>query len=398
MEDEAGEGTHAPGRALRIGFDARYVNDRYHGIGRVAFELLRALVAAEPAWEFIVYVHPGEPNTRFALDELAASPNVSLRPVRLPLLVPTEQALWPLLLRQDRVDLFHSPYVIGPIAGPTPTIVTVHDLIFERFPSYTPRRLLRAAYRALAALAIRHASAVIAVSDATRRDLARWYGRAEAKTVVVHNGIDPGFRRVTDAARLDDVRRRYQLPERFILGVGAGRPHKNFTALVHAAQLLGPGDPRAIVLASAPDPRFPDLVGQAIQRLGVGERVRRIQGVREADLAALYSLAEIFVFPSFVEGFGLPMLEAMAVGCPVIAARSSSLPEVGDDAVLYVDPRRPAEIVARVRDLDADPALRAMLVERGLARVASFSWDEAARRTAALYRRVMRHRRGTHER
>lgn len=370
---------------LRIGFDGRYINDRYHGIGRVTYSLLAAMLELDGDQRFVLFVHPGYANSRFDLDRLAAHEGVEVVPLRLPLLVPIEQAAWPLLVRRHRLDLVHSPYVVGPLVVGVPVVVTVHDLIFERYPEYTPQRLLRFAYRAMATLSLRRASAVVAVSEATRADVERWYPTTRGRTHVIPNGVSRSFSRVEDPGRLATVRARYGLPPRFVLAVGAGRPHKNFEVLVEAARDLGDDGP-GVVLASAPDERFPDAVGDRIARYGLEHRVLRIRDVREDDMAALYSLADAFVFPSFVEGFGLPMLEAMAAGTPVVAADASVMPELGGDAVLLFDPSDAAALAAQIRRLAGDPDLRGRLRERGIRRAAEFSWERAARATVELYR------------
>jgi glycosyltransferase involved in cell wall biosynthesis len=271
--------------------------------------------------------------------------------------------------------------------------VTVHDLILESFPQYTRRRVLRRAYRTIAAASIRHATAVVTVSDSTRQDLARWYPAALGKSAMIPNGVEARFKPVWDAGRLADVASRYALPRRFVLGVGAGRPHKNLGVLVEAARHLSSETDLCVVLVSAPDPRFVDTVGEQIARLGPAGRAVRVPFVAEEDLAAVYSLAECFVLPSLVEGFGLPILEAMAAGTPVIASARSSLPEVGGDAALYFEPTDALGLAQKIRALAGDADLRARQIELGRARAATFSWERAARSTRRLYADVVSARR-----
>jgi glycosyltransferase involved in cell wall biosynthesis len=374
--------------SMRIGFDARYITDRYHGIGRFAYSLLEAMLSVPGDDRFVLIVHPGYPDTRFDLARLAADPRVEVVSVRLPLLLPWEQAAWPILVRRHRLDMVHSPYVVGPVAVGVPVIVTVQDLIFERYPRYTPGRMLRIAYRTMASASLRRATAIVAASEATRTDLERFYPRARGRIHVIPHGVAASFAPVHDPRRLREVRERYGLPPRFILAVGAGRPHKNLEVVVKAAR-LSPDDGPAVILVSAPDPRFPDVVAELIaqsERTGKPGRVRRIQDVREEDLAALYSLAEVFVLPSFVEGFGLPMLESMAAGTPVIAADASVMPEIGGDAVVLFDPHDPSGLATELARLAGDPNLRAQLTTLGLARASDFTWERSARSTLELYR------------
>ena len=373
---------------LRVGFDGRYINDRFHGIGRVASSLLRAMLDQDGDHHIVLFLGSRDPDSRFDIRGLTDDPRVEIVPMGLPLLGPLEHAQWPRLVRRHRLDVMHSPYVIGPLVSSVPVVVTVHDLIFELHPEYTPRRILRFAYRAMATASLRRASAVIAVSEATRQDLEGWYPATRGRTHVVPNGVSTAFSRVEDPDRLAAVRAGYSLPSRFVLGVGAGRPHKNFSVLVEAAEQLAV-DGIGVVLISAPDRRFGDPVGDLIRERGLETHVMRIQDVREEDMAAFYTLAQTFVFPSFIEGFGLPMLEAMAAGTPVVAADIPVVREVGGDAILVFDPTDPAALSAQIRRVDHDPQLRARLVAAGFDRTAHFSWDRAARATLEIYRSLI---------
>jgi glycosyltransferase involved in cell wall biosynthesis len=373
---------------LRIGFDGRYINDRFHGIGRVASSLLSAMLDLDGDHRLVLFLGAHDLDSRFDIRRLASDPRVEIVPVGLPLLVPLEHAVWPRLIRRHRLDVMHSPYVVGPLISSVPVVVTVHDLIFELHPEYTPRRALRLAYRAMASASLRRAAAVIAVSEATSKDLEDWYPATRARTHVIRNGVATTFSRVTDASRLAEVRARYSLPPRFVLAVGAGRPHKNLGVVVEAADALRV-DGIGVVLASAPDPHFRDTVGDLIRQRGLEKHVTRIQDVREEDMAALYTLADVFVFPSFIEGFGLPMLEAMAAGTPVVASDIRVVREVGDGAILVFDPTDPGALSAQVRRLDREPQLRAGLITAGFERTTHFSWDRAARATLELYRSLV---------
>lgn len=374
---------------LRIGFDARYITDRYHGIGRMAFSLVQAMLAAGTDERFVLFT-PSRQDRRFDLDALGASDRVELVPLPIPLLLPLDQFAWPVLVRRHRLDLVHSPYVAGPALAGVPTIVTVHDLILERFPAYAPSRLLRLGYGATAAVTLRRAAAIVAVSHATRDDLEAHYPFTRGRTHVIHNGVSPVFAAdaTDDAQRRATVRERYALPDRFVLAVGAGRPHKNLAVLLEAIAMDGHDGPDAVIVGT-PDRRFPDDVGTAIEALGLEPRVRRVPFVAEEDMAVVYAMAEALVFPSLVEGFGLPILEAMAAGTPVIASDASVMPEVAGDAALYFAPDDPAALAAHLRDLTSRPDLASRLRAAGQARVASFTWERAARSTLGLYRDVV---------
>ncbi|HHH42326.1 MAG TPA: glycosyltransferase family 1 protein [Chloroflexi bacterium] len=368
----------------RIAFDARYINDRYHGIGRYAFRLLEAMVAAAPERTFIVFRGRGQ-DSRFDWSGLAARPNVELREGPWPLYWPHEQLLWPLLLRRSRADLFHTPYFAAPLLAPCPVVVTVHDLIFDRYPAYMPWGWARPYYRLLMAWGTRRAKRVIAVSQATAADLTHFYGTPPERIAVVPEGVDPGFAPPSDPDRRRALRWRYGLLRPFVLTVGARRPHKNLGRLVRAFSRVAVEVPHDLVFVGEADPRFPDEARQAVIEEGIGHRVRFLGWVAEADLPGLYSLADLVVLPSLVEGFGLPALEAMACGTPVLAAATSSLPEVVGEAGVLVDPHDVSAMAGALRGLLHDEALRCRLSEMGRQRAATFTWAATAQRTLEVY-------------
>jgi glycosyltransferase involved in cell wall biosynthesis len=371
-----------------VAFDARYVNDQYHGIGRHAYNVLDALTRLDPNRRYLAYYHPGYPNTRFDMEVLRERSNVELRPLRLPLYRPSEQLVWPAVLARARADLFHSPYVVLPFAAHVTAVMTVHDLIFERHPEYWPRGYMQRLYGPTTRLSTRRADLVLTVSESTSRDIREHYRVDHARVHVIGNAVAPIFRREADPARLDAVRQRYKLPQRFILAVGAGRPHKNLETLVDAFACLDPSLAPALVIGGEVDGRFADGVRARVHAHGIAARVVRAGTIREADLPALYTLADVFAFPSLVEGFGLPPLEAMACGTPVVAASSSAVAEAVGNAALAFDPRDARELATRLASALVDPVVRAALVQRGLERARAFTWERVARATLRAYASV----------
>lgn len=368
-----------------IAFDARYVNDRYHGIGRHAYNLLDALTRLNPERRYLAYYYPGYRNTRFNMEILRERANVELRPIGLPLYLPLEQLVWPTLLARERVDLFHSPYIALPLLTRIRLIMTVHDLILERYPEYRPRNYLQRFYHITMHLGIQRADRVLTVSEFTGHDIQAYYGVNPVSIQVISNAVDATFQRENDPERLAAVRERYRLPERFILTVGAGRPHKNIEMLVEAFARLDPSLATALVVAGEIDTRFPDSVSSRIQAHGIENRVIRTGLIREDDLPAVYSLADVFVFPSLIEGFGLPPLEAMACGTPVLASTAEAVSEAVGDAALAFDARNPEQLSATLSKVLADTALRSTLSRRGLERVQTFTWEHVARETLKAY-------------
>ena len=368
-----------------VGFDARYINDRYHGIGRHAYGLLEALTRLDSSSEFVVYVNPSYSNTRFDLGVIGGRRNVRLKPATWPLYSVMEQLRWPATLVHDQVSIFHSPYVTVPVLAPARLLLTIHDLIFERFPQYMPRRAYRTLYRAQLRMAIQRASAVLTVSQATAIELANHYPAA-AKVSVIGNAVSPTFVPVRDSQRLLSARARYELAEPFVLAVGMSRPHKNFATLVDAfARVVSRiHTPHQLVLAGGVDERFVDSVGARVAEHGLSGRIRRIWAT-EDDLPALYSLAEVLVVPSIIEGFGLPALEAMSCGTPVLASKIPAVLEVTGDAALTFDPLDRVELAELLERTLRDAALRSDLSERGLARARTFTWERVARRVLGVY-------------
>jgi glycosyltransferase involved in cell wall biosynthesis len=368
-----------------VAFDARYVNDRYHGIGRHAYNLLDALTRLDPDRRYLAYYHPGYRNTRFNMEILQERSNVELRPVRLPLYLPGEQLVWPVLLEQARADLFHSPYVVLPLLARIKSVLTVHDLILERHSEYRPRSYLQGFYGPVTRLGTMRADLVLTVSESTSRDIQAYYHINPARIRVIGNAVDTTFQRERDPARLAVVRERYGLPKRFILTVGAGRPHKNVETLVEAFARLDPALAPALVIGGEHDPRFPDNVSARIHAHGIASRIIRPGKIQEADLPTVYSLADVFVFPSLIEGFGLPPLEAMACGTPVLASTTSAVSEAVGDAALAFDPLDPEQLTTALSRVLSDAALRTTLSQRGVERIRAFTWERVARETLQAY-------------
>ena len=368
-----------------VAFDARYINDQYHGIGRHAYNLLDALTRLDSKRRYVAYYYLGYRNTRFNLTVLSKRPNVELRPVQIPLYGIGEQLAWPGLLAQAGADLFHSPYVLLPLLARVKMIMTEHDLIFERHPEYRTQGLLQKLYRPVMQMGIKRAERVFTVSEASGRDIQEYYHVDAAHIHVIYNGVDEIFQCETDMQRLAAVRERYGLPDHFILTVGAGRPHKNVETLVEAFARLDPAVAPMLVIGGEHDPRFPDLVGARIATHGLSERVIRLGMIQEADLSAVYSLADAFVFPSLIEGFGIPPLEAMMCGTPVVASNTPAVFEAVGSAALTFDPRDVEQLAAALHSVLTDTILQTTLRMQGLERARSFTWERVAQETLQAY-------------
>jgi len=383
---------------VRIGIDVSLVPGQTDGGGQYAYQLTRALAAIDPVNSYLLYpvfyyiVHPD-----FRRGHLPTAANMRVSQRWLP------SELVRFLWRQDRsdrfkefllgnVDIVHSTTFCAPRfhRRRRRLVVTIYDLSFITHPESHLSANVEHCLRGTR-LAIDRADAIIAISESTRRELIDTMGAPSERIVVTPLAADPRLRRVTDPERLAAVRRRYELPERFVLFLGAMEPRKNLLRLIEAFAALKPAVRRetALVVAGA-EGWLNDSVHEQVQKLGLGQSVRFAGYIEQEDLAALYSLATVFAYPSLWEGFGLPVLEAMACGTPVLTSNVSSLPEVAGDAALLVPPTDVDAIADGLTRLLGDAALRADLAARGLRRVAAFSWERCAQETLAVYTSVVR--------
>jgi len=270
-----------------------------------------------------------------------------------------------------------------------PTVLTIHDLIFKLFPEH--HKKLNYYFLNLAVpLFVRRADAIIAVSQATKNDLMRHYGTPDHKITVVHEAAAPHFR-VVPPSEVARVRAKYDLPERFLLSVGTIEPRKNLTRLVEAlANLRKDNRNLSLVVVGSKGWMYDEFFAK-VEELGLQSAVRLLGFVPDEDLPAVFRAATVYVMASVYEGAGLPLLEAMACGVPVVSSRESSLPELGADVPRYFNPYDVENMTEVLRLVLTDEPLRAHLAAQGPLRAGRFSWQRAARETLDVYERVLRH-------
>ena len=360
---------------MRIGINARLLSGepgvRQAGIGRYLDRLIAALPEAlGPGDELVVLGQPvpaGESAPRRIL---------------------WEQTTLPRLARRAGLSLLHAPVNVAPLAAPCPTVVTIHDLAFLRLPGVVPtgrRRYLTAMTR----VSVARAARVLVVSEVTARDVVDLLGVPPERITVTPLGVDPAFQ-PRDPDALSVFRDQRGLDRPYILAVGTLEPRKGLTTLIPAFAAVARDVPHDLVLVGATGWMNTSL-DQALAGLPSPVRARvRLEGfVPAADLPSWYGAADVFAYPSLYEGFGLPVLEAMACGTPVVTSAVSALPEVAGDAALLIPPGNAEALANAIRRILDDPNLAAGMSGRGLARAALFPWSRTAETTVSAYHEAL---------
>ena len=378
------------GRGFTIGIDAsRATREQRTGTEGYSLHLLRALLSLDTSNRYVLYFNtPPRPGL------LPDQAHVQQRVIPFPRLWTHLRLSWEMLRHPP--DVLFVPAHVLPLIHPRRSVVTIHDLGYHYEPDAHPPR-----QRAYLEWATRYnaqsATHIIADSQATKRDLVGILGIPPEKISVVYLGVEERFRPVQDAAQIAAAKAAYSIPGPYILYVGTLQPRKNLARLVEAfgrvARALDTGyegvtpydagDPQrrlSLVLAGSKGWWYEDIF-RTVQQMDLGSRVICPGYVKDDDLPALYSGADLFVLPSLYEGFGLPALEAMACGTPVVASNVSSLPEIVGDAGLLANPTDPADLARAMTRVLMDPARAAQMRERGLAQAKRFTWERCARET-----------------
>ncbi len=379
-------------RSLVIGVSGWFWGQETVGSGQYLHQLLIHLSSLYPKDRYILFVPAGVPAPQPRLP----ADNVEYAELRTPFGAQGDLAkLWfeqvavPAACRTWKADLLHVPYWATPAWVPVPVVTTIHDVIPLILPEYASSPAARA-YTRLVRWTARRSRLVLADSQTSARDVVRLLGVPACRVRVVYLGVSPGTAPVHDPAVTARVREHYRLPERYMLYLGGFDRRKNVPMLIQAyagALRRCPGLPALVVGGRLPEketPLFPDPRRAAVEA-GVREHVHFIGWVREEDKPALYSMAACFLFPSLYEGFGLPVLEAMACGAPVIAAKGSSLEEIVGPAGILLEPTEPDAWAEAMCRLCGEPALARELGERARERAGGFSWGHTAQETRRAF-------------
>lgn len=368
---------------MHIGFDGTPLLGQRSGVGYYTSRLLTALANIHPDWDYWLY-------SNRPFNGLEAELCHTQKMVRL---FPHSRWVWmqmilPFLVRQSGVDLCHFTNSLAPLWSRVPFVLTIHDASLFLYSQYHPRsRLL--AMRSLIPLLARQASAVITVSEQSRTDLQQVLKVPAHKLFVIHEAAPHSFQPVTNTGQRARIRQKYHLPPRYILFVGTLEPRKNLHRLVRAfAKLHQKGYEHHLVLVGSFGWLMDRFLSE-IHRLGIDKVVHYLGYVPLEELPTLFSCAELFAFPSLYEGFGLPLLEAMACGTPVLTSDRSATAEVCADAAWLVNPEDESAIGEGLAQLLNNPNQREQLRQKGLARAQQFSWHRAAQETAKVYDSVL---------
>src|SRR6266566_7791258 len=365
---------------MRFSVDAHAIGRHLTGNEVYVRNLLGGFASLDSESEFITYVSVDDPSpwvpARFAMRRVSANPFVRLG------------SDLSSRLREDRPDLLHVQYT-APLACPVPVVVSVHDVSFLEHPKFFPP------FRALQLRwsvnrTVRAAAKILTLSDFSSAAIQRAYHVAPEDIVVAPLAAAQEFRPLHIDNAVDWVRNRFKLPTPFILSVGDLQPRKNQIGLIRAFAELVKNFPqlRHRLALAGKDTWFAPQVRQAAKAAGVADRIRFLSFVTDQDLLHLYNACDLFMFPSFYEGFGLPVIEAMACGRAVACSNTSAMPEVADGAAILFDPHSTSEMTRAMADLLRDAELRARMERLGQQRVTHFSWQQSAQRTLEVYYEV----------
>lgn len=362
--------------SARIALDARMLrSNTMHGIARYVYELARGLREIQTGHEFFLIVNENSPLHNMTWPSNFTLVNTNTRWISI-----KEQWELPGLLKKYKIDLFHSPSFVAPLICPSKLMMTIHDLNHMVLPqNYT--LLHKIYYNSVVRYAAQRSSCILTVSEFSKEEIVKYLQIPKEKVFVTYNGIGKNFTHLTDPELLKKVRETYQLPPRFLLCFSNGKAHKNIGTFLNA-YLKSEIEIPVLVIGILEDTVLGDL-----ENSERGKKIKTLSYIEEEHLPSLYSLCHAFVFPSLYEGFGLPPLEALACGAPVIASASSSLPEILGEHVYFLDPKldeqglkKRLEAIMLTLDSQGNPFFK-----EGTAHAQRFSWERMVEKTVNLY-------------
>jgi glycosyltransferase involved in cell wall biosynthesis len=367
---------------MRIGIDARMYSTKFTGIGRYVKELIDTIAEIDTENEYVIFFNDEEYSRYFP-----PNPRISKRRVSAGYYSVKEQTSLVSALNREELDLMHFTHFNAPILYKKPSIVTIHDLTLSKFPGQNKTSFVhKLGYQMTIKNIINKAWKIICVSENTKQDAIKMLSANVEKISVIYEGISSEFVPVDAPEAIQSVTSKYNISKPFFLYSGAWRKHKNLPNLVKAYNLFRNmyGTENQLVLAGKVDPNYKE-VQETISSLGLSAHIVIPGFIADEDMAAMYSAARSFVFPSLYEGFGLPPLEAMACGTPVAVSNISSLPEICGNSAEYFDPNNPEDICKAMHQTFDNEERRNALIQSGLEHVKTFSWDKMTRSILGLY-------------
>lgn len=369
---------------MRIGIDIRSLILTKAGINQYTKNIIKSLAKIDKDNDYVLFC-----NVKSRYD-WSGYDNIKEEVIRLPHLGRFTEKLWeeillPNGLSSKKIDLFHSPRFILPGKKPCKFIVTIYDLAFKRFPQLVTKKVFNHFNNGVKS-AINRADKIIAISHNTKKELINLFDARNDKIEVVYMGIGEDCRPIRAESQLREIKDKYNLPEKFILFVGTIEPRKNLKRLIEAFYELKKNKSieHSLVIAGGKGWLYDDVF-ETLKKLQLNQDVIFIGYIPESELPLIYNAADLFVYPSLYEGFGLPPLEAMACGVPVVTSNVSSLPEVVGDAAILIDPYDIQAIAEAIEQILQDYNLREKMIEKGFNQAKKFSWEKASRETLDLY-------------
>ncbi|MFH1225998.1 MAG: glycosyltransferase family 1 protein [bacterium] len=371
---------------MKIGIDARMYGNRQTGIGNYIKHLIKYLAELDAANEYVIFLLEPMysefvcPNERFKKIKVN-SHWYSWQ----------EQLFLPWQFYKEKVDLLHFPHFNSPLLYRKKTVCTIHDITPYFFPGHKMTSIIRRlGFRWVFGNTVRHAKKVLAVSEHTKKDIVKYFKIDPEKIMVTYEGVESYFGIIEDKNKLVELKNKYHITKPFIFYVGVWRNHKNLVGLIRAFDILlrKYNLDYQLVLGGKEDPYYPEI-RQTWESLGLDKDIIRPGFISEEELPFFYNSAELFVIPSFYEGFGLIGLEAMACGCPVVASNTTSLPEVLGEAARYFDPNNPEEMAGVMKEVLIDKEKQDEMIKRGFEQVKKYSWRECAKKTLTIYKKLL---------
>ncbi|MBU1164729.1 glycosyltransferase family 4 protein [Patescibacteria group bacterium] len=371
---------------MKIGIDARMYGDSVTGIGNYTKNLIDELLKIDFKNEYTIFLLP-QNYDKFQTN----SKNVKKVKIDIPWYSWSEQIKLPIALIKEKIDLMHFPHFNVPILYPKKFVVTIHDITPKFFPGHKVKQnpLRRIGYWLVFKLGITRAQKVISVSNHTKQHLIKHFNIKEQKIEVVYQGLNKNLQNQSFYGIIDKLSDKFDIHKPFIFYVGVWREHKNLPNLVKAYKVLLEKFKQdiSLVIGGKPDPEYPETLN-LIKELNLEQKIFMPGFISEDKLTFFYNQAEVFVLPSFNEGFGLVAIESISLGTPVVASKTTSLPEVLKGGALYFDPHSPQDIAEKINQVLSSKELSKQLVNKAKQVIKKYNWEITAKQTLKIYEEV----------